>query len=69
MDINQQQKQQMMNNIMYKKNKSGTLAENNIQILHSQQPKRRRPVYKIPPSKKRAVSQGKSLIFIHKYYD
>ena len=28
--------------------------------------KRSRPVYKIPPSKKRSISQGKSLAFIHK---
>ena len=34
------------------------------------QPKpKRRPVYKIPPSKKRSISQGRSLAFIHKYYD
>ena len=31
--------------------------------------KHSRPVYKIPPSKKRSISQGKSLSFIHKYYD
>ena len=31
--------------------------------------KHNRPVYKIPPSKKRSISQGKSLVFIHKYYD
>ena len=31
--------------------------------------KRRRPVFKIPPCKKASVSQGKSLNFIHKYYD
>ena len=31
--------------------------------------KRRRPVFKIPPCKKASVSQGKSLTFIHKYYD
>ena len=30
---------------------------------------RRRPLFKIPPSKKRSVSQGKPLTFIHKYYD
>ena len=26
-------------------------------------------MYKIPPSKKRSISQGKPLTFIHKYYD
>jgi len=31
--------------------------------------KRRRPVFKIPPCKKSSISQGKSLTFIHKYYD
>ena len=30
---------------------------------------RLRPVYQIPPSKKRSISQGKPLNFIHKYYD
>ena len=36
-------------------------------IQHSIQ--RKRPVYTLPPSKKRALSQGKSLNIIHKYYD
>ena len=31
--------------------------------------KHRRPVFKIPPFKKVSLSQGKSLNFIHKYYD
>ena len=31
--------------------------------------KYKRPVYKIPPSKKRSISEGNSLAFIHKYYD
>jgi len=31
--------------------------------------KRRRPVFKVPPCKKASISQGKSLTFIHKYYD
>ena len=30
---------------------------------------RKRPVYAVPPSKKRSVSQGKPFILIHKYYD
>ena len=37
-------------------------------IVHNKV-KRRRPVFKIPPCKKASVSQGKSLTFIHKYYD
>ena len=36
-------------------------------IQHSIQ--RKRPVYTLPPSRKRALSQGKSLNIIHKYYD
>ena len=36
-------------------------------IQHSIQ--RKRPVYTLPPSKKRSSSQGKSLNIIHKYYD
>ena len=31
--------------------------------------KHKRPVFKIPPCKKASLSQGKSLNFIHKYYD
>ena len=30
---------------------------------------RKRPVYTLPPSKKISVSQGKSFLLIHKYYD
>ena len=37
-------------------------------IVHNKV-KRRRPVFKIPPCKKASISQGKSLTFIHKYYD
>ena len=40
----------------------------NKRIIHNKV-KRRRPVFKIPPCKKMSVSQGKSLNFIHKYYD
>ena len=69
-DIISQQQQQMINNILFKKTKSGgAIEDNDIQTVEPQKPKKRRPVYKIPPSKKRAVSQGRSLIFIHKYYD
>ena len=42
--------------------------ENKKRIVHNKV-KRRRPVFKIPPCKKASVSQGKSLTFIHKYYD
>ena len=65
-DMNNQQQQLINNDIVYKKTKSGAIGDNDIQTV---EPKKRRPVYKIPPSKKRAVSQGRSLIFIHKYYD
>ena len=37
--------------------------------IYTEKKKSRRPVYKIPPSKKRSISEGKSLNFIHKYYD
>ena len=60
-----------MNNDQYKKSQSDKLNnnDNTIMTVQPQKPKKRRPVYKIPPSKKRAVSHGKSLNFIHKYYD
>ena len=60
-----------MNNDQYKKSQSDKMNDNDntIMIVQPQKPKKRRPVYKIPPSKKRAVSHGKSLNFIHKYYD
>ena len=65
------QQQQLINDTLYKKTKSGTVGQNDILTVEPQKPKPkpRRPVYKIPPSKKRAVSQGRSLAFIHKYYD
>ena len=40
-----------------------------IQISIIRKKEHNRPVYKIPSSKKRSISQGKSLVFIHKYYD
>lgn len=40
----------------------------NKRVIHNRV-KRKRPMFKIPPCKKVAVSQGKSLNFIHKYYD
>jgi hypothetical protein len=60
-----------MNNDQYKKSQNDKMNDNDntIMIVQPQKPKKRRPVYKIPPSKKRAVSHGKSLNFIHKYYD
>ena len=61
--------QQLINDTLLKKPKSGAIGQNDILTLEPQKPKPRRPVYKIPPSKKRAVSQGRSLAFIHKYYD
>ena len=66
----QQEEEEEKKNILFKKTKSSQIYDNDVQIIEPpQRPKKRRPVYKIPPSKKRAVSQGKSLIFIHKYYD
>jgi hypothetical protein len=62
--------QRRMNNLIIKKTRSSQINDNSgLQIVEQQAPKKRRPVYKIPPSKKRAISQGRSLIFIHKYYD
>jgi len=60
-----------MSNDQYKKSQSDKINDNDntIMTVQPQKPKKRRPVYKIPPSKKRAVSHGKSLNFIHKYYD
>ena len=66
---NKQQQQQINNDALYQKAINGTIIENDIQTVQPQKPKKKRPVYKIPPSKKRAVSQGRSLAFIHKYYD
>ena len=57
-----------MNNL-FKKSNSHQLEQPEIQVLEVQKPKKRRPVFKIPPSKKRSISQGRSLAFIHKYYD
>ena len=70
-DMNLEQKKQINNVIINNKGNEddNQLQDNDIQIIEPQKPKKKRPVYKIPPSKKRAVSQGKSLGFIHKYYD
>ena len=48
-------------------NNNNCINNNPRIILH--QTKKRRPLFKIPPSKKRSVSQGKPLTFINKYYD
>ena len=64
----QQKKQQKIINIV-KEVKTEEKGENTIKVIEPQKPKKRRPVFKIPPSKKRAISQGKALTFIHKYYD
>ena len=75
MDLLRSQQNQInnmnMNNDQYKKSQSDKISgnDNTIMTVQPQKPKNRRPVYKIPPSKKRAVSHGKSLNFIHKYYD
>ena len=75
LELNQQQNivNNTVKNIQNKKNTKGNDINNtnntDILTVEPQKQKRRRPVYKIPPSKKRAISQGKSLAFIHKYYD
>jgi len=70
MDMNQQAKNMKeINNNIYKKTKSGVLNDSDVLTLEPQPKPKRRPVYKIPPSKKRSISQGRSLAFIHKYYD
>ena len=64
------QPQKTIKNIIFKRNSSGgIIGGNQCQTIVPQQPRKKRPVYKIPPSKKRAVSQGRPLTFIHKYYD
>ena len=50
-------------------NSNSNIFNNNKQRVVLHQTKKRRPLFKIPPSKKRSVSQGKSLNFINKYYD
>ena len=65
----QPQQQQINYNSLYKKTNAGAIGQNDILTVEPQKVQKKRPVYKIPPSKKRAVSQGRSLAFIHKYYD
>ena len=54
-----------INNVLNNEKK----IEKNKEKIIKKIKKHSRPVYKIPPSKKRSISQGKSLSFIHKYYD
>ena len=51
-----------------KKKKQHKKIPNNKKSAHKKI-KHKRPVFKIPPCKKVSLSQGKSLNFIHKYYD
>ena len=51
-----------------KKKKQHKKIPNNKKSNHKKI-KHKRPVFKIPPCKKASLSQGKSLNFIHKYYD
>ena len=69
--INTNQQNDLSNDInnLFKKSNSHQLEQPEVQVLEVQKPKKRRPVFKIPPSKKRSISQGRSLAFIHKYYD
>ena len=50
-----------------KKNKKKKIPKN--ERMSHNKVKHIRPVFKIPPFKKASLSQGKSLNFIHKYYD
>ena len=70
-NLNLNQQNALLNDIndIFKKANSGQITQPDIQVVVPQKPKRRRPVFKIPPSKKRSISQGRSLNFIHKYYD
>ena len=70
-NLNVNQQDALLNDInnTFKKANSGQVTQPEILTVEPQKPKRRRPVFKIPPSKKRSISQGRSLAFIHKYYD
>jgi len=50
-------------------NKEQSEAKTEIKSIKTIKKKHKRPVYKIPPSKKDYVSQGNALTFIFKYYD
>ena len=54
--------------MLKKKKKQHKKIPNNKKSNHKKI-KHKRPVFKIPPCKKASLSQGKSLNFIHKYYD
>ena len=71
MNVNQQNPNPLINDInnLFNKSNSGQINQNEILTVEPQKKKKRRPVFKIPPSKKRSISQGRSLNFIHKYYD
>ena len=70
-NLNLNQQNPLINDInnLFNKSNSGQITQPDIQTIEPQKPKKRRPVFKIPPSKKRSISQGRSLAFIHKYYD
>ena len=52
-----------------KKKKSKRVKKSKDNKLPQNKVKHRRPVFRIPPFKKASLSQGKTLNFIHKYYD
>ena len=70
-NLNVNQQNDLINDInnLFKNPKNPQVNQPEILTVEPQKPKRRRPVFKIPPSKKRSISQGRSLNFIHKYYD
>ena len=70
-NLNSNQQNDLINDInnLFKNQNNPQMNQSEILTVEPQKPKRRRPVFKIPPSKKRSISQGRSLNFIHKYYD
>jgi len=70
-NLNVNQQNDLINDInnLFKNQNNAQVNQPEILTVEPQKPKRRRPVFKIPPSKKRSISQGRSLAFIHKYYD
>ena len=52
-----------------KKKKSKRVKKSKDNKLPQNKVKHRRPVFRIPPFKKVSLCQGKTLNFIHKYYD
>ena len=65
-DLNNKIKNVIINGRKDKKEQIKTISAENV---IPDKKKYKRPVYKIPPSRKRSISEGKSLAFIHKYYD